>query len=232
MGSDGFYDHYEFYALYMKKELVPGTISYLGGLLPVDRVWAPIDVDIGFGFLRLPRNSETGRLLPVHPVQLRPEIPKPGSKVAALGYHQMKGTFKTTDLDTFEMTYEQNTVEVVGTVTDVHPEFREMGLLNFPCFVVDADYDHGLSGGPIFDETGSVCGVVCSGNTWGQGSYGSLVWPIFGCEIEVSRAPNRPVETVLLYDLVSDGSIKVDGSFSHVRIVRNPNGTRTVSYSA
>jgi hypothetical protein len=35
-------------------------------------------------------------------------------------------------------------------------------MLSFPCFQVNARFDHGMSGGPVFDETGCLVGVICA----------------------------------------------------------------------
>ena len=35
-------------------------------------------------------------------------------------------------------------------------------MLPFPCYHVGARFDAGMSGGPVFDEYGSLCGLVCA----------------------------------------------------------------------
>ena len=36
-------------------------------------------------------------------------------------------------------------------------------MLPCPCFEVSADLGAGMSGGPVFDKNGSLCGIVSSG---------------------------------------------------------------------
>jgi hypothetical protein len=89
--DDGtYYNHYEFYAVYVSNKPIStsNTEETIGGLIPVDFICAPEELDIGFGWLRLPINNE-GELLKIYPVRLRPNIPKIGTKIAALGYYKM-----------------------------------------------------------------------------------------------------------------------------------------------
>jgi hypothetical protein len=54
-----------------------------------------------------------------------------------------------------------------------------------------------MSGGPVFDETGALCGVVCSGfeeaHLEGEPiSYVSTLWPIFRIMLEGDRGSSFP----------------------------------------
>lgn len=178
--NGSYYDHYEFYALYVSDEPSGEGDSTIGGLLPIDRVWAPIELDIGFGWLRLPIRVSDNTPLRINVVSLRPKIPSVGDPICGMGYYEMAGTFSAADNSIIE--YFQNTAIASGTVEEVHPQFRDRGLLSFPCFRTDATFNHGMSGGPIFDKTGHVIGVICSGDTQPGMSYGSLIWPIFGAK--------------------------------------------------
>lgn len=147
-GPNGFYDHYELYAIYITDKPNPDSDSLLGGLLPVEQVWAPIGLDVGFGLLQLPRLLEKSEPLETHPTVLRPAPPLVGEVVTAIGYSNMKASI-CYEGEQYRITYAQERAEVRGTVVSVRGEKRERGLLSFPCFCVDADYKHGMSGGPI-----------------------------------------------------------------------------------
>ena len=47
-----------------------------------------------------------------------------------------------------------------GRVAEVFCEGRDTVLRNYPCFSIDARFDGGMSGGPVFSETGELSGLV------------------------------------------------------------------------
>ncbi|SNY54414.1 Trypsin-like peptidase domain-containing protein [Arsukibacterium tuosuense] len=77
-----------------------------------------------------------------------------------------------------------------GTVNEVHETHRDKILLKFPCYQVDALLLGGMSGGPITDSQGNICGVIASSHTLeiiGDESpigYASTLWPILGVCLE------------------------------------------------
>jgi hypothetical protein len=126
--------------------------------------------------------------------------------------------------------YAQQTAISSGSILEVHPLYRDRGLLSFPCFRTDAVFNHGMSGGPIFDEAGNVIGVVCSGETDSSYSYGSLIWPIFGAQIDFLKEPGEAGKTI--YDLAVSGKIQTDESLKSINVTTNPDGSRTINYLA
>lgn len=103
----------------------------------------------------------------------------------------------------------------VGVVREVHEISRDASLLTFPCYRVSARFDGGMSGGPVFDETGSLCGIVCA-NTEGAHfdgepiSYVSTLWPIFRAIISANRGPKYPRNMPYpVIELARDGQIQV-----------------------
>jgi hypothetical protein len=226
LSSEGaYYDHYEFYALYASDDPIPNSTSTVGGLLPIDRVWAPRELDIGFAWLRLPRNASTNELLRLYTVTLRPAPPQPGEPVHAVGYYGMVVEPRS---EGYDLCYAHETAHSTGRVLEVHPEYRDRGLLNFPCLRTDAVFAHGMSGGPIFDSTGCVVGVVCSSDSTQENSYGSLIWPVFGCQIDIQDGSTGTVRKKLLYDIAAEGGIKTDDSFRWVTVTVDEVGKRTV----
>ena len=70
-----------------------------------------------------------------------------------------------------------------GIVTQVFEEYRDTSFLHFPCFEIDARFDGGMSGGPVFNSVGHCCGVVCASLPLPDGehvSYASTLWPALG----------------------------------------------------
>jgi len=154
INQDGkYYDHYEFFAVCVGTENLPGSDTRVGGLLPIDYVWAPQELDIGFGWLRLPRRSTDDTLLPLHPVRMRPALPKVGQLVAGMGYYEIEGCLDPGTDSVKEFAW--RTAISSGTIQEIHPTYRDTAMLSFPCFRTDARFSHGMSGGPVFDEYGT-----------------------------------------------------------------------------
>jgi hypothetical protein len=65
----------------------------------------------------------------------------------------------------------------VGTVTEQYPEGRDRSSLPGPCFEVDSFTAGGMSGGPVFDHTGRVVGILSKCLPPDGPSYVSLLWP-------------------------------------------------------
>ena len=70
-------------------------------------------------------------------------------------------------------------------------------MLPFPCYRVSARFDAGMSGGPVFDEYGSLCGLVCA-NVDGSHQSGESIsfvttlWPLFTLIVDGDRGDNYP----------------------------------------
>lgn len=102
-----------------------------------------------------------------------------------------------------------------GQVLEVHPRYRDASMLPFPCLHTNARFDPGMSGGPVFNEDGRICGVVTSnlppvvpGEP--HSSYVSLIWPALGLGLSVDVSPSRaPTERYHLKRLADDGRMQV-----------------------
>jgi hypothetical protein len=51
-----------------------------------------------------------------------------------------------------------------GRVTAVHGDFLDRGMYGFPCFETDARVEHSMSGGPVYNDDGNLCGIVAGGS--------------------------------------------------------------------
>lgn len=104
-------------------------------------------------------------------------------------------------------------------------------MLTFPCFQTDARFDHGMSGGPVFNEAGYVCGVICSSyqveNDPGYISHVSLIWPAMGIQIEVAGEGGKS-EMMFVYELAKNGLIATDDAINDLLIHIGPNNKHTI----
>jgi hypothetical protein len=105
--------------------------------------------------------------------------PAQGEKVTAFGY----ASSSVITLVDNQLNLALNPLTAPGTVTEVYPERRERGMLSFPSFQVEAHFIGGMSGGPIYNSTGELCGLVCSGDNDAPVANGVTLWPILGVMI-------------------------------------------------
>ena len=142
--------------------------------------------------------------------------PDKGSPIVGVGFH--KGTAREIE-GTIAVNHQTHTT--AGHVIEIHHQHRDTSNLNFPCFQVDARFDGGMSGGPVFDHRGRVCGVVCSNippflPEEDHVSYVTTLWPLMS--LQVPRGPNRT--NVPLRDLAATGQIRAEG-WESVELVRD-----------
>ncbi len=97
----------------------------------------------------------------------------------------------------------------------------------FAFFQTDARYDGGMSGGPVFSETGPVIGAITSslpafGPEDTHTSYSSLLAPLLLMRIgDDAAAPD-------FLSLATDGYVSTDGSADGARAITRPDGRRSI----
>ena len=84
----------------------------------------------------------------------------------------------------------------------------------FPCFRTNARFDGGMSGGPVFNASGRVCGLVCStyppfSEDEEHASYATLVWPAFAIPVDLDRVGHPRAERYLAFDLIANHILNV-----------------------
>lgn len=231
--QDGGLDYeLQLYALYVTNQKIDEHGQYMGGPLPVLKFWHSPELDIAFCRLGSPYGQ--GGWMPNFPVfRLSPSAPAVGDTICGCGYYKMKGEVDHRAADgKIEVHYSQNTAYTPGCVIEVHPVRRDSANLRFPCFRTDARFDAGMSGGPVVNEHGSVCGVICYSLPADESypehvSYASLLWPAFGTAIGVERLGEESAVTTL-YDLAKQGCVEVDSSFNSMQMTMHPDGLRTI----
>jgi serine protease Do len=96
---------------------------------------------------------------PYLPVDLRRWYPRPGERVLALGFADL-------DVDSNDLGEDRPISQYVygslASIVDVEPASGVRGR-PWPQFRVAAEWPHGMSGGPVFNEAGHVIGVVSTG---------------------------------------------------------------------
>ncbi len=119
-----------------------------------------------------------------------------------------------------------------GTVLEVHHERRDSARLPFPCFRTDARFDGGMSGAPVFDENGHVCGVICSNlppaaPDGEHVSYVSTLWPLLAIPIDAPWDRYPAGTRYPLYEYAAAGILDTVG-LEHVALEKRPEGDRVI----
>jgi hypothetical protein len=150
------------------------------------RAWCSSFTDVAFLELR-PANGAAQTFAWVSTLGLSLLPPAPGETILGFGYPDSAAEFdRTIDIPTIAIGI--NGRSTIGEVLCVYPAFRDRGMLTFPCFETNARFDGGMSGGPIFNERGLLCGLICASHgaddPHGHISWGATLWPAMVTEIE------------------------------------------------
>lgn len=179
-------------------------------------IWCAEDSDLALMHVGL--WGHTGETPPDPAFSLRMSIGqcKLGDKVAGFGFHSI--TARTSQNADGSTHLDVNDVPqaTTGVITDLFPDGRDRSMLPFPCFAVNARFDAGMSGGPIFSEKGRLIGVIVA-TLPGEGdtphtSYVATLEPLLNMRIDAKQTGKpRPVAPYPVLDLVRDGILAVDG---------------------
>ena len=152
--------------------------------------------------------------------------PKEGSLVTGFGYQSSQIEIEEMDGG---IGIDWNNVPTVttGRVVEVHKQRRDTGMLNFPCFRVNARFDGGMSGGPVFNEAGELCGVICSGyppiEDQEHVSYAASLCPLMGTMLSYDPAGKRTDTSYLTAELATQGRITTR-NLEKLRFIENEDG--------
>jgi len=192
--------------------------------------WVGTDIVL----LRLnPRNDEAKKY-EVKRLPMTVDPPNEGSLITALGYPASKMSLKRNDSEVTEVELSLTPVISTGKVLDVHRSYRDSGMLNFPCFTVDAKFPSGMSGGAVFNEKKELCGLVCSGNegeTEADSAYSNAVsiWPIMIIPVTLKPNEYNPLNLEIgkgykVFDLVKEGHFNFSGH-DRIEFFKHENGS-------
>jgi hypothetical protein len=162
----------------------------------VDRGWRTC-TDIAILHLSLDRTSEADVSINWRSLPLRATPPPSGQKVVAFGYRESKIQVSKGPSGQAHIDINDKPTTSAGVVGKIFPVQRDSSMLNFPCFEVQAHFAPGMSGGLVVDESGWLCGLVCSSLRFDDPStsplsYAATLWPMLATEISVDRGDKYP----------------------------------------
>ncbi len=186
------------------------------GWLDVNYVHTLEGADLALLQVQEPMEGDKPLLLTVT-LSFRP--PPVGSDTVALGYTSYaRGPGQSDFLGEIKATQ--------GRVQEVFLDGQSV-MKPFALFQTDARYDGGMSGGPVFSETGPVVGAVTSslpafGTEDTHTSYSSLLAPLLLMRVgDDAGAPD-------FLSLAADGYVSTDGSADGAREITHPDGGRAI----
>ena len=200
---------------------------------PLENIQIPHPTDLAFGFLKFQKS------FPYMSFTLSPAAPRIGETVLSIGYCDFKFPDEGISLQEIEEgtfdwheKYSHKFHVVEGKVRALFLHRFAKGYADGPCFLMDANVQHGQSGGPVFNSAGNICGINLGGAsifTNGSSSLASLIYPALAIKLkftmqiakELSFQINSP-----LVNLISSGGVKTDGSESLANIVAEDDGIR------
>jgi hypothetical protein len=193
-------------------------------LWTVPRLWNSPHTDITF--LKLIPGSVSAASYRWRQPKLNALPPDVGSRIAAFGYHSSKIEPGT------PVQWHHKLSNSFGTVKDVYVERRDSVLRKYPCFSTDARFDGGMSGGPVFNEAGELCGLICSGidafDAQDQHTcYVSTLWPSLATFIDLDRVGHPTGVQYPAIELARDGQMVVR-NWQRVGLERDDTGISRV----
>lgn len=157
--------------------------------------------------------------------------PKVGDSIIGFGMHRMsfEGSRVNAEgkVEHIEMKDEASSSH--GIVRAVYSQYRDLSMLSFPCFEVDAQFEPGMSGGMVINSRSKVCGIVCSSMPATEehptpSSYVAMLWPLMAMKIDFSLFRTAPVSgEQYILELARHGVFAPEG-WERVLIEENPSG--------
>lgn len=181
----------------------------------MDELWLSPHSDLAVLHVRPCNDTAVNHKVVSVNIDLQPPIV--GSRVSGWGYHNSIGVISINESGSlhFEISGEEATT--VGEVREYHPLGTDKVLRPFPCFRVNARFDGGMSGGPVFSDNGKLCGVICTGlPPYDDGdehcSYVAATWPLMGLVVGVNpKTGILEKNTYPVFELARHGFISVKG---------------------
>jgi hypothetical protein len=199
----------------------------------IDCAWVSIHSDLAVFHTR-PYNDIAADVKQAPCLGLELAPPQCGDRVVGFGYHSPSGrVFRGADgirhieVDAFG-------AATVGEVKEVHLQKRDNCRLSFPCYQVNARFDGGMSGGPVTNDRGNLCGIICSNLPPSEPdsehvSYAATLWPLMAIPINIDVTGSPCERSYPLLDLARQGVIKA-ADWQNVEIIAVEGQLTTVRF--
>ncbi len=134
-------------------------------------------------------------------------LPKVGQRVVAFGFPKSEVQLERREDGQVDIMVNDEPSVSVGEIIEVYPEKRDSFLLPFPAIRINAKFEGGMSGGPIFDDQGQLIGIVCSSydqiDSEDHLSYATLLWPLMATSLVDTTGKCYPLHDLAVKNIVS-----------------------------
>ncbi len=219
----------------------------VGALWNIEKWWPSNHTDIAFLFLT--PGNQAALDYKGHPLSMNLLPPCVGKIVHGFGYHSAKirneadnttnwKTNPTTISGIVEEIYEKkrdsinttnwktNPTTISGIVEEIYEKKRD-SMLNWPSFRIHAKVENDMSGGPIFNKHGELCGLICSGTNVPEGeesiAYVTTLWPMMGTQLDIDRDGHPKHTKYRVLELARDNILKAK-HWDDICLHKNDNG--------
>jgi hypothetical protein len=193
--------------------------QYLPGhvytIYQVVKVWSCPDTDMSVLHLEIWGSTKPNFQPDWRTPALAFAAPAIGESIAAFGYRSSKVHTEPDDGGKYHLTLNDKPTTSTGIVEQILPSGQPYGNFNFPCYMVAAKFEGGMSGGPVFDRSGLLFGIISGSLSPGDEieepiSYVCMLWPILRLLISVNRGPKYPRDVKYpIAHLVRDGFVHI-----------------------
>lgn len=180
-----------------------------GNLWNVSRIWGSNFTDIAI--LKLSPIYQSSLEYRWKSVRMDLFPPLIGERISAFGYSAPQ-----IRVNSSQVLWGVDSKSSFGIVKEVHLHKRDNSRLNFPCFRTNARYDGSMSGGPVFNSSGNLCGLICSNmpptdDSAEHVSYVASLWPIMGQMVDINRYGYPQGINYPLLELAKNNFISANG---------------------
>jgi len=199
-----------------------------GTLWNVTKIWLCDTTDIAFLFLTPASDNAKDIKLKYPRINLVP--PGVGTRITGFGYPKSEVIIEKVKEKDVYVLWKDSPSTTIGEVIEVFDQKRDSYLLSFPCFRVNARFDHGMSGGPIFNDNGELCGIISCSSSMPEedfhDSYVASLWPAMATQIDINRDGFEPSLSYPVIELAKNGLIHAK-NWEKVKINRDEFGKVT-----
>lgn len=125
----------------------------------ISRLWVHPTADLALGKLTTLRHKVTGEMLTDKVPAVDFSLPQPGQMISTFAYPDIRGQSAIDVIRRAHLT----TNGRAGRVSKIYPKHRDSTFLPAPCCEAYLDVRGGMSGGPVFNEKGLLCGINATG---------------------------------------------------------------------
>jgi len=202
---------------------------FIGGPVGINIISTDVNLDIALCQLQSMQKIDTREFYQHKTLTLNFSVQQKEIKILGVGYDKgrfSKFTYEKKGKHTVKyLELNRKLVTTSGKITDV---FKSQAHRHWPHFCCTSRFESGMSGGPVFAENGSVCGVICSSfnisnNEDGYISYVSELWPALSIKVDILLEGEKKTKKLTLYELMKMNLISTDDSKDKIEMISDKN---------